>query len=102
MGTYPQQSRLDIIVNCARVAVSAGMTAEAALAMALTSVSIDCTEALGRTGAYATEMTADRREEWAELDGVVRDIRNGFVSPVVGNVRDYALTLIRGRALAAS
>lgn len=89
-----QTNHLDTIVRCARLAAKAlAISNEAALVEALDSVDDTCfgiTSTRDRKG----EWTAEQVDEYRELAGVVRDVRNGFVSPSIGNVRDYVMARI--------
>lgn len=82
---------LDTIANTARIAVDlAGMSKEDALTRALDSID-DTVHGIVSTRDRRGEWSEERVEEYRELGGVARDVRNGFVSPSIGNVRDYVL-----------
>lgn len=89
-----QTQHLDTIVTCARAVMALAESnngeaqAEVAVRFALDSIEQTCRDTIG---GKRPSMTTEQVDEYRELAGVVRDVRNGFVSPTVGNVWDYVV-----------
>lgn len=92
-----QTGYLDAIVQHARLALTLGnaRTSDEALAFSLGFNEQECTRIIAGDRPTMTAETVDR---YRELAGVVRDVRNGFVSSLIGNVRDYVLRGIEREA----
>lgn len=83
---------LETIASCARIAREiGGLNTEAAIDYATAHVSEDCARIIAGD---RPSMTTEQVDEYRWLNGVTRDVRNGFVSPTIGNVRDYVRSMI--------
>lgn len=78
---------LDTIARCARIIRNyVVLTPDQAIDQALDTLASDCNDIIK---GKRPSMTAEQVDGYRWLAGVINDVRNGFVSPTIGNVRDY-------------
>ena len=89
--SFPRQGQADIIVTAAATQFTLGSATdhEQVFEGALRVMRQSCELVSRRSGPFAAEMTPEQVREWEALHGLIVDIERGFVSPTVGNVRDY-------------
>lgn len=76
------------------VVLAESMGVEDPMEVALTQCTENARAAMSRAGAYSRPMTPEEVGEYRDLADTVSDIRSGFVSPTLGNIRDHLVTVV--------